>query len=196
MAKVLYQGHGSFRLTTSGGTVVYLDPFAGSGYDKPADLILVTHEHGDHNAVELVPTTPATVTLRSADMLVGGQYQTKTVGDVTVTAVPAYNKNHPVGRCVGYVVDADGKKLYFAGDTSTTEAMGEMAAWKLDYAFLPTDGIYNMNVKEASACAATIGAAHTVPVHTCPGALFDESVAERLNHPSRTIFRPGEEKTL
>ena len=51
MSKVLYQGHGSFRLTTAKGTVVYIDPYAGKGYDKPADLVLVSHEHSDHNAV-------------------------------------------------------------------------------------------------------------------------------------------------
>ena len=42
MAKLLYQGHGSMRLISEGGTVVYIDPFAGEGYDRPADLILVT----------------------------------------------------------------------------------------------------------------------------------------------------------
>ena len=41
MAKILYQGHGSLRLTSDGGTVVYLDPFVGDGYDKPADFAYV-----------------------------------------------------------------------------------------------------------------------------------------------------------
>ena len=31
MAKLLYQGHGSMRLISEGGTVVYIDPFAGEG---------------------------------------------------------------------------------------------------------------------------------------------------------------------
>lgn len=42
MAKLLYQGHGSLRLITDSGKVIYIDPFAGEGYDVPADLILVT----------------------------------------------------------------------------------------------------------------------------------------------------------
>ena len=54
MAEIVFQGHGSFRMTTGEGTVVYIDPFAGEGYDAPADLILVSHEHSDHNKVELV----------------------------------------------------------------------------------------------------------------------------------------------
>ena len=57
--KILYQGHGSLRLTTADGRVLYVDPYAGSGYDKPADLILVTHQHEDHNQINLVTKKPS-----------------------------------------------------------------------------------------------------------------------------------------
>lgn len=33
MAKLLYQGHGSYRITGDNGAVLYFDPFAGTGYD-------------------------------------------------------------------------------------------------------------------------------------------------------------------
>ena len=52
MAELLYQGHGSLRLTTAAGTVVYIDPFMGDGYDVPADLVLVTHQHYDHRSID------------------------------------------------------------------------------------------------------------------------------------------------
>ena len=54
MAELLYQGHGSFRIRTEAGTVIFVDPYVGEGYDLPADLVLVSHEHHDHNRVELV----------------------------------------------------------------------------------------------------------------------------------------------
>ena len=94
MAKLLYQGHGSFRLVSEKGTVVYVDPYVGEGYDLEADLVLVTHEHHDHNAVELVTLKENGRVLRAADMLEEGRYQTRVLGDITVHAVPAYNKNH------------------------------------------------------------------------------------------------------
>ena len=45
MAKLLFQGHASCRITTHSGTVIYIDPFAGEGYDLPADLVLITHDN-------------------------------------------------------------------------------------------------------------------------------------------------------
>ena len=49
MPKLLYQGHGSYRLTADDGRIIYVDPYKGKGYDAPADIILVTHQHHDHN---------------------------------------------------------------------------------------------------------------------------------------------------
>ena len=43
---LLYQGHGSLRIVTSDKKVIYIDPYAGEGYDLPADLILVSHGPG------------------------------------------------------------------------------------------------------------------------------------------------------
>ena len=93
-ASLLYQGHGSVRIEAADGMVIYVDPYAGEGYDKQADLILVTHEHRDHNNIDLVKQTEKTVVLRSKDMLIDGKYQTKKVGGIQIEAVPAYNKNH------------------------------------------------------------------------------------------------------
>ena len=36
MATLLFQGHASCRITTRAGAVIYIDPFAGEGYDLPA----------------------------------------------------------------------------------------------------------------------------------------------------------------
>ena len=125
MTTFLYQGHGSFRLVTDQGTVVYIDPFAGEGYDLPADLVLVSHEHGDHNQVGLVQLKPDGRVLRAADFLRGGTYGSVQQNDVLVQSCAAYNKNHPKSSCVGFVLSAGGKKLYLACDTSETEEMKE-----------------------------------------------------------------------
>lgn len=196
MAKLYYQGHGSCRIVTDSGTVIYLDPFAGDGYDLPANLIFVTHEHADHNQVDRMPHAPGCVIITEREALKGGRYNDFVLGPVRARAVEAYNRNHRKDASVGYILTVDGRTVYFSGDTSRTSQMETMAAMKLDWALLPIDGIYNMGPEEASECAALIGAKTVIPIHMKPDTLFDQEMAERFQAPNRLILRPGEEITL
>lgn len=196
MAQLYYQGHGSLRFTTDKGTVLYLDPFAGDGYDLPANLILVTHSHHDHNKIELVPQAPDCRIITFREALVEGEYHNFTVEDIKIQATQAYNQNHAKEECVGFILTMDGVTVYCAGDTSTTEEMHQMAALNLDYALLPTDGLYNMDNMEAAACAQLIGAKHTIPIHNEPDGLFDLAKAEAFDTTSKLLVQPGETLNL
>ena len=164
MATLLFQGHASCRITTRSGAVIYIDPFAGEGYDLPADLVLITHEHGDHNDLSKVTLKPDGVVIRSADALAGGQYHNFDAAGVHIQTVPAGNRNHDPKECVGYILTMDGITLYHAGDTSTMPHMSVLAPRKLDWVLLPVDGIYNMDPAEASTCAKRISGKHTIPI--------------------------------
>lgn len=197
MTKLLYQGHGSLRLSTE-TAVVYIDPYAGEGYDIPADLILVTHGHHDHNKTELPSKKRSCVMITHDDAIVmkgkNIEYKSFEVCGILITAVPAYNKKHSRESCVGYILDTGKLRLYFTGDTSFTAEMASIRG--IDYVFLPIDGIYNMDEIEAAECAAVIGAKYAVPIHMAPGKLFDRSIAERFNAPNRIIIEAGEERVL
>lgn len=196
MAKLLFQGHGSFRITTDKGVVIYVDPYVGSGYDAPADIILVTHQHGDHNQIQKPAKKSACVVIQNQDALQEGVYKSFDILGVNIKAVPAYNSNHDRNQCVGYMLEFDGIKLYAAGDTSTTEEMKGYSSLNLDYALLPIDGVYNMGPAEASRCADMIGAKHSIPIHMIPGALFDMQKAESFTGKNRLIVKSGEEIEL
>ena len=206
MAKMLYQGHGSYRFTLDDGTVVYVDPFAGQGYDLPADLILVTHEHFDHNQIDKMRHARGCRVFRAADVHPSpDEYLTVESHGVRITAVQAYNKNHPVDECVGMLLEFDGVTFYASGDTSTTEDMasGKLAALGLDYAAFPGDGFYNMGVAEASECARLVAARHSIPMHLVPmddpsdpAQLFSRERAEAFQAQGRIILEPGEELAL
>ena len=196
MAKLLYQGHGSFRITSAAGAVAYVDPFAGEGYDLPADLILVTHEHYDHTETGLVTQKSGCVVMRGSAMTDGKRYGSGEHAGFKVRAVPAYNKNHPRGECVGFVIEIDGVTVYAAGDTSRTDYMEKLAFEKIDYALFPTDGVFNMDAAAASECAALVNARFSIPIHTKPGALFSEEVAANFSAKGKLVLRPGEEIEL
>jgi len=196
MPKLLYQGHGSFRLISNDGVVAFIDPFIGTGYDVPADIILITHQHDDHNQIHLITQKPGCTIISNVEALTGGKHNTFLVCGIAVEAVEASNKNHSPDECVGFIITIDGFKLYFSGDTSRTAQMASFAARKLDYAFLSCDGFYNMNLKEASDCAQLIGARHNVPVHIKPGELFDRKLAEQFKGPNRLIIDAGKEVEL
>jgi L-ascorbate metabolism protein UlaG (beta-lactamase superfamily) len=156
-------GHGSlmFKLNSF---VIYVDPVRSVGsYDNlpKADLILVTHEHGDHLDTKLIEDLKKDGTVLfgnegSAAKVPWGKAvkagDKKDVSMFGIEVVPAYNivnENspgkpfHPKGVGVGYVISVGGKRIYVAGDTENTP---EMKALKnIDVAFLPMNLPYTMN---------------------------------------------------
>ena len=197
--RLLYQGHGSLRITTEDNKVIYIDPYAGEGYDLPADLILVSHGHPDHNAVDLIASrSDDCQIITNTDALVKGEYKTYDLGFATVEAVQAgNNKNHDINVCVGWLVTLPGGiSIYATGDTSTTEQMSELANRDIHYAFFVCDGKFNMDLEEASACAELVQARHSIPYHMAPGQLFDRERAEKFECPGKMIIAAGEEIEL
>ncbi|MCL2741900.1 MAG: MBL fold metallo-hydrolase [Oscillospiraceae bacterium] len=196
MARLLYQGHGSFRVTSDSGKVAYIDPYAGEGYDKPADLVLISHQHGDHNQLGLITRNAGCTVISNAEALAGGKHNSFEAAGMSVEAVEASNKNHRPDECVGFILRLDGVAAYFSCDTSKTGQMAGFKALGLDYAFLCGDGHYNMGLDEAAECAELIGAKNNVPVHLKPGGLFDRAIAESFTGPNRLIIEAGEEVKL
>lgn len=205
MTTMLYQGHGSYRLTADDGTVIYIDPALGEGYDVPADLVIVTHEHPDHTLrLPDIARAQGCVELHARDFVVDGEHKTLEVCGIKMTSALACNKYHDPAECMGVVLEFDGLRFYAAGDTSTTDDMrsGKLAAMGLDYATFPADGFYNMDVPEACACAKLVAAKHSIPMHLVPvhdindAVLFDDEKAAAFDGPGKLVLHPWEEVQL
>ncbi|MDR2957389.1 MAG: MBL fold metallo-hydrolase [Coriobacteriales bacterium] len=169
MPKLLFQGHGSLRLTADDGRVIFIDPNAGKGYESPADIILVTHQHSDHNKIRLCTQKPDCQIITNVEALAGGTHNSFDVNGILIQAVRAANRNHDPEKCVGFIVTIDGVKIYFSGDTSKTPQMESFAELALDYALFCGDGLFNMGPKEAAECARMVGARHNSLIHLGPG---------------------------
>ncbi len=160
--KMTFIEHGTLMFEFN-GMVIHIDPvgqYADYSTLPKADLVLITHHHGDHldlNVLNMICTEETDVILTE---ICREQFEKGTVmgnGDETevrgihIKAVPAYNIKHlrsggiPYhikGEGNGYVLELGDKKVYIAGDTENTPEMKSLE--NIDIAFLPMNLPYTM----------------------------------------------------
>jgi L-ascorbate metabolism protein UlaG (beta-lactamase superfamily) len=159
---ITFIGHGSVMMEWD-GKIIHVDPStreADYAALPDADLILITHHHGDHcdaAAVEQIEKagTQIILTELANDVLKKGEILpvdgSTTFERFKIHAIPAYNlvhtrdngdPYHPKGTCNSYVLEAGDMRIFFGGDTENTP---EMKALKdIDIAFLPMNLPYTM----------------------------------------------------
>ena len=183
---VKWLGHSSFQFRTSSDKVIYIDL---KKYGKvvetseKADIILVTHNHGDHcsppKIEKLCKKDTSIIAPKDCAKRISGNVKTLkpgeeiTVDNVRVAAVEAYNIKrfkpsgkpwHPRGYGVGYLIMAEGKTIYHAGDTDFIPEMRSLG--KIDLALVPTGEKYTMDNVEAAEATVAIKPKIAMPMHT------------------------------
>ncbi|MGZ3776575.1 MAG: metal-dependent hydrolase [Mucilaginibacter sp.] len=216
--KFTYYGHSAFELET-GGKKLLFDPFIShnelaKNIDvnslKP-DYILLSHGHGDHVAdlFDIQKNSGAKVICIAEiagwlggkgipdahGMNIGGGFnfdfgRVKMVVAIHSSSMPDGSYG---GNPAGYVIYAEGKKIYFAGDTALTYDMKLLADENLDWAILPIGDNYTMGADDAIKAAGFVNCKNVIGVHydTFPPIKINKAeVAEKFKKAGLNLHLP------
>jgi L-ascorbate metabolism protein UlaG (beta-lactamase superfamily) len=224
--KTTFYGQASFEIET-GGKKLLFDPFISQNpmaknidiNSLKPDYILISHGHGDHVADLLtIQKNSNAIVICIAEiagwlgnhgvnnahgMNIGGGYnfdfgRVKMVNAIHSSTLP---DGSPGGNPAGFVIYAEGKTIYFAGDTALTYDMKLLADEKLDWAFLPIGDNYTMGADDAIKASAFINCKNIIGMHydTFPVIKIDkQEVKEKFNKAGLNLKLPaiGESLTL
>lgn len=184
--ELFFIGHGTLMFKYN-DQVIHIDPVSREyDYSKlpDADLILITHQHGDHLDVsaldEIVKDGTKTIMTQTclenleesygAIVMKNGDIQT--LLGMAIVALPAYNIKHtrasgqayhPKGEGNAYLLTVGGKNILIGGDT---ENVPELKALKdIDVAFLPMNLPYTMTPEMVTDLALAIKPKILYPYH-------------------------------
>lgn len=219
MGKIRWLGHSGFEIELVNKTLLIdpwltgnpLAPIMASNVKK-ADIVCVTHDHGDHlgDAVEICKKTGATfVGIYELGVFaeengvndvvginIGGTVEVK---GINITLVQAFHSSTR-GAPTGFVLKAEGKTIYHAGDTGLFGDMRLIGEFhRPDVALIPIGDYYTMGPKEAAEAVKLIGPAVVIPIHykTLPvlkpsAENFIKIVKEKVPEVKVVALKPGE----
>lgn len=215
--QITWFGHSSVKIVAE-EKIIFIDPYAGpqEAYTL-ADIVLISHWHPDHCNLDLLKkiTKDDTVILSTPETAaeiygcgVIREGETRMFDKIAITAVPAYKsrlrggetrggKTHPKGFSLGFLIRAEGKTLYFAGDTDLIPEMGKI---KAEILMVPVGGIATADPKEAARIVQLIRPRLAIPIHygKIYGSRDDAELFKELVEPyvPVKIFEEGETITV
>jgi len=163
-----YLGHASFLLTTDAGTRIVTDPFDPKSYGdslryrafgEPADIVTVSHDHGDHNAVNVVSGSP--IVIKGNGKFMANEVEFAGVATYHDSAHGAERGGNTV-----FIISVDGLAIAHLGDLGhilTADQAAEIG--RVDVALVPVGGYYTIDAAQAWEVVAQIDARVVIPMH-------------------------------
>ncbi|GLR16402.1 MBL fold metallo-hydrolase [Portibacter lacus] len=168
------------------GKTIYMDPYGGAdGFDRfqDADIICITHAHGDHfnketlSGLNLSSTTvvlPQSVAdelgdIKFKEMKILNNGEEISISGIKIKAFPMYNlpnddtARHKKGWGNAYILTIGGKTFYFSGDTEDIPEMRNLEG--IDFAFICMNLPYTMDVDVAADAVIEFSPAVVYPFH-------------------------------
>jgi L-ascorbate metabolism protein UlaG (beta-lactamase superfamily) len=174
--EITYLGHSSFRIRGKNATLV-TDPFdpamVGLKFSKlSADIVTISHDHQDHNKVDLVTD--------SKKVIDGpGEYEINGVSIIGIQTYHDEDSGSKRGKNTLYVYEIDGLRLAHLGDLGhklSDEVLEEIGT--LDILMVPVGGVFTVGPEEAAAIVRDIEPAIVLPMHFRVAGLNPENFSE------------------
>jgi L-ascorbate metabolism protein UlaG (beta-lactamase superfamily) len=166
--KVKWYGHASFLLTSDQGTKIITDPYEPGAFGgaiaygpipDQADIVLVSHDHADHNYVQ---------GLKGKPQIIKGTGSHK-VNNLEFKGVAAYHdgrKGSERGQNTIFCFSLDGVSVCHLGDLGHVLSDPEAKQiGPVDLLFMPVGGVYTIDPNQASQTAQKLSPKIVIPMH-------------------------------
>ncbi len=156
-------GQSCFRIEAKEGSVL-IDPFSKEIGLKPPkikdDIVLVTHDHYDHNSIEELP--PESFLINNP-----GEYEKKGIAIRGISSYHDKSEGKERGLNTIYVIKAEEMTVCHLGDLGQ-EKLDEKQVEEIgdvDILLVPVGGKYTINSKEATEVISQIEPKVIIPMH-------------------------------
>jgi L-ascorbate metabolism protein UlaG (beta-lactamase superfamily) len=166
--KIKWYGHSAFRITTENNIRIIIDPYESGAFGgtlaygriiDEADIVLTSHDHGDHNYIKDIKG-------KFAHINKTGQYEEKGIKIKAIQTFHDKSKGQERGTNLAFVVSAEDMVVVHLGDLGhTLDNSALQNLGKVDVLLMPVGGFYTIDAKEATKVMNDIGPAITIPMH-------------------------------
>ena len=174
--QIIWHGQSCFQTITNQGKngplIIVIDPFDETlGLRVPklqADILLVTHDHPDHNNIKVVEGNPSTGSGQAPFLISGpGEYDIKGIFIQGISSFHDKSKGKTKGKNTCYTIEAEDMKICHLGDLGQGELTEEQmqALGEIDILLIPVGGVFTIDSGDASKIISQIEPKIVIPMH-------------------------------
>lgn len=164
--KIKWNGHASFTITSADGRVIVTDPYepgcfsGGIGYDPvddEADVVLISHDHADHNYPKSLKGSPEVLTA-------GGE--AKGIAFTGVETAHDDKGGAERGKNMLFAFEVDGIRIGFMGDLGhllSDKQLSELG--RIDLLLAPVGGVFTVDPEGADKLIGQVKPRLVIPMH-------------------------------
>ena len=166
--KIKWYGHAAFLITSAQGVKIVTDPYQPGAFDGKlsygkiddrVDIVLVSHDHADHNHAEGLPGSPEVIKGNGS----------KTSKGIAIRGVATFHdpsQGSERGDNTVFTWNVDGVQICHLGDLGHVLSRKELAEiGPVDILLAPVGGFFTIDAKEASQVAESIKPKVLIPMH-------------------------------